>query len=75
MNQKTLADLLLMVLDLRLAGRGPAERLAQRLPAERLHEIADMLEAIVDRDGPIETAEARPANDSRPGPAHRTRTA
>jgi hypothetical protein len=65
MDHRKRTDLLLMALDLRLAARAPSEHLGQRLPPQRLQDMAAALEESAQvgaarSEGPA----GRPANDA-----------
>lgn len=73
MDHRTRTDLLLMTLELRLASRVPSERVGQRLPPQRLQEIAAALEErLAQTSLEEEGGQACPANDHAPISGART---
>lgn len=65
MNRQTRIELSMMILDLRLAARLPSEHVGMRLDAQRLRDIATVLEQVIEREAPSPlTFKAQPANDS-----------
>ena len=65
MDQQTRIDLTMMILDLRLAARGPSELVGRRLSPQRLTDIAAVLEQTMDGHRALgDGAPFPPANDT-----------